>query len=68
VSVKKDFERRQKQKVLGMLYALIQKIESGEFSITNHGWWLSRLGNGASFKFDVLIRDEEQTHMDFDQF
>lgn len=59
---------KQKKKAVGMLKALIRRIESGEFIVESSGWWLSRLAHGATFKVNVVIRDEGKTSKDFSEF
>lgn len=68
MSFSKLWKAKQKKKVLGMLKALIQKIENDELSVTSHGFWLSHLDNKVFFKIETVSRDSNRVSGDFRKF
>lgn len=68
MNITKKFEQSQKKKAIGMLKALIKKIENGEFSLVNHGFWISGLDDKIQFHVSVFSRDSKEDSRNFNQY
>lgn len=64
----RKWKEAQKKKVIGMLKALIKKIENGEFVVTSFGWWPTNVSGKVIFRVDVLTHDFEQDPAEFHKF
>ena len=67
MSIQKDYEKRVRTKVIGMLEMLIKKIKSGEVSVVSYGFWPT-LDKKLMFKFDTLSTDFEKNRKDFHRY
>ncbi len=54
------YQEQQKKKVIGMLKALLRKIESEEFLVVSHGFWLTKLDEKIRFSVDVVVGDSQE--------
>jgi len=63
-----QFENQNKKKTIGMLKALIKKVENGEFLVVSHGFWKSGLDEKLIFRVDVLTKDALVESAKLEQF
>ncbi len=66
--IAKKYADGRKKKVIGMLKALIKKIEKDEFSVVTFGFWTSQLDQKILFRVDVTSKDSSQDKVSFNKY
>ncbi len=67
MSIQKDYEKKVRTKVIGMLEMVIRKIKSGEISVISHGFWPT-LDKKIMMKLDVLPTNFDKNYDEFRKF
>ena len=62
------YQAAQKKKAIGMLKALIDRIQRGELIVTQYGFWPTNLDGKVIFRIDTVSRDSEKEISDFKKF
>jgi hypothetical protein len=62
------YQDQQKKKAIGMLRAVIKKIEDGEFIVDGHGFWRTDVSERLIFRVTVISRDSNQDSANFNQY